>query len=204
MTLAFEKFMKQYEMTGSEKADGYSRDALTGLDNHEKETVFQLLIKELPWSVEWLFFLDPVRALDAVKKEEERLRGDPYKHVYMLQQQIVKKSGDLLYQKRMIEDYPNYIESLKPLVVDAVGNTPTNALVLEFLKQLVLVETNPSAVARASRHLLNAVKLPRSNELEEKKFSRLMDELRSDNTQAKRRAIREVEKYEQRLFIDNV
>lgn len=43
MTLAFEKFMKQYRMTGSEKADGYSSDAFVGLEESEKEVFVQLM-----------------------------------------------------------------------------------------------------------------------------------------------------------------
>jgi len=56
MTLAFEKFLGQYEMTGSDKADGYSRDVFIGLNYRERDIVFDLLAKELPWSAKWLFF----------------------------------------------------------------------------------------------------------------------------------------------------
>lgn len=201
MTLAFDTFMKQHNMTGSEKADGYSKDSFVGLESHEKETVFQLLSKELPWSVEWLFYLDPAKALVVAKKEEEKLRGDPFQHVYMLQQHIAQNTGDLLYQKRMIEDYPHYTDNLKPLVVDAISRTPVNKAVIDFFKQVILVEANPSAVARASRHVLKAVKVPRTNEIEERKFSRMVSELRSEEMHTKLRAIAEVERYQQLLSI---
>ena len=166
MTAAFEKFVRQYKMTGTEKADGYSPDVFVGLDGYEKEQVFKLLTTELPWSVEWLFRLNPEKALAVVKDEEERLRGNRYVHVYMLQQQLVKYTGDILYQRHMIEDYPNYVEDLKPHVIDAVGCTPANAAAIEFFKRVILVEANTSAVARASRNLLNAIKFPRSSEEE--------------------------------------
>jgi hypothetical protein len=194
MSLAFDKFMRQYKATGGEKADGYSRDVFLGLDEHEKEKVFKLLETELPWSTEWLFLVDPKKALATAKEKEEKLRGDPYADVYMLQEQLVKYSGDLLYQQHMIEDYPNYIDSLKPLVVDAIERTPTNEATLEFFKQVIFVEVNPSAVARASRHLLDSLKIPCESDDEERNYKRLISELRSDNVQVKRRAIAEIER----------
>ena len=196
MTIAFETFMKQYKMIGSEKADGYSQDAFTGLDDHEKETVFKLLVTELPWSVEWLFFLDPARALVVTKELEEKLRSDSYADVYMLQQKLVKYSGDLLYQKHMIEDYANYDDDSKPLVVDAIHRTPANEATIEFFKQIILTEVNASAVARASRHLLDAVRIARVTKSDEINYDRLVNELRSESTQVKMQAIAKIEKYE--------
>lgn len=195
MTLAFERFMQQYNATGSEKADGYSRDALLGLDEHERKKVFKLLETELPWSAEWLFLVDAKNAFIVAKAKEEKLRGDPYANVYMLQEQLVKYSGDLVYQQHMIEDYPNYIDSLRPLVVDSIDRTPANEATREFFKKIILVEVNSSAVARACRHLLNSLKIPRKTEEEERKYKQLMSELRSDSAQVKRRAISELKRY---------
>jgi hypothetical protein len=124
MTLAFETFMRQCRLTGREKADGYSRDAFIGLAPNEKDIVLQKLASELPWSAEWLFFVDEQKALAIAKEKEQSLRGNPYQDVFRIQQQLVKYSGDLLYQKHMIEDYPKYIDELKPLVVDAKLGTP--------------------------------------------------------------------------------
>lgn len=195
MTLAFEMFMQQYRSTGSEKADGYSRDALLGLDGDERKKVFKLLETELPWSAEWLFLVDREKASVVVREKEEELRGDPYAHVYMLQEQLVKHFGDLLYQQHIIEDYPNYIDSLRPLVVDSVGRTPANEAARDFFKQVILVEVNSSAVARASRHLLNSLAVPRKTEDEETKYKQLIAELRGDSAQVKRRAIAELERH---------
>lgn len=195
MTLAFENFMTQYKMAGREKADGYSQDAFVGLDQQEKETAFKLLVTELPWSTKWLFFLDLERALVVAKQKEKQLRGSSYQHVYKLQEQLVKYSGDLVYQQHMLEDYASYVDDLKPLVVDSVSRTPVNEATLEFFKRIILVEVNSSAVARASRHLMDAFKVPRETESEEKNYQRLMSELRNDSALSKRRAIAEVEKY---------
>lgn len=44
MTVAFDIFMREHHATGSEKADGYSRNAFIGLSPQEKEQVFRLLV----------------------------------------------------------------------------------------------------------------------------------------------------------------
>jgi hypothetical protein len=199
MTAAFNEFMRQYKMTGSEKADGYSRDAFIGLDEHEKEEVFKLLMQELPFSVEWLFFLDAEKALDVVKEEEEKLRGNAYADVYMLQKELIKYSGDLSYQNHMIEDYPGYEDSLKPRVVESVGNTPTSTAAIDFFRQVILTETNISAVAGAAFALLYALKIPRVTEVEKIKCKQLIDELRNENLQVKLKALNHLARYETSL-----
>lgn len=181
-------------MTGSEKADGYSPDVFIGLGDWEKETVFKLLTNELPWSAEWLFSLDSERALMTAKQKEKELRGRRYGNAYMLQKLIIKYSGDLMYQKHMIEDYPTYEDTLKPRVVDAIDCTPTNAETIAFFKQVILTDTNIDAVAGASIHFLDAMKIPTTTDAEKKEYNRLFDELRGDATRIKLRAIAEIEK----------
>lgn len=196
MTVAFDKFLKQYQMTGSEKADGYSRDAFEGLDEHEKEAVFKLLVQELPYSAEWLFFLDAEKAVVIAKEEEQKLRGNGYASVYMLQEELLKHTGDLLYQDHMIEDYPSYVDNLRPLVVDSIARTPANPTTVAFLKQVVLTEVNTSAVSRAARELVAAVNVPRATEADEEKYSRLIKELRSENVDAELKAFKQIAKFE--------
>ncbi len=189
MTAAFDTFMKQNQMTGSEKADGYSPDAFVGLTDQEKDIVFQLLEKELPWSAQWIFLVDPERAAAVLKAEEQRLRGDPYEDVYMIQQNLVTYTSDLLYQKHMIEDYPNYIEKKRPLVVDAVHRTPANEDTINFFKRVILVEVNSSAVARASRYLLDALGYSRATEPDKRNYDQLISNLRSDDDQLKQETL---------------
>jgi hypothetical protein len=196
MTVAFENFMKQYKMTGSEKADGYSRDAFEGLEEHEKDAVFKLLVQELPYSAEWLFFVDAEKAVVVAKEEEQKLRGNGYASAYMLQEQLLKHTDDLLYQDHMIEDYPSYVDNLKPLVVDSIGRTPANPTTVAFLKQVVLTEVNMSAVSRAARKLAAIVNVPRATEADEEKYSRLIKELRSENVDVKLKAIKQIAKFE--------
>lgn len=193
MTVAFDNFMKQYHMTGSEKADGYSADAFDDLSRGEKAIVFKLLLNELPWSARWLFLLDQDNATAIVRNKEIETRGDPYAHVYMLQQLLVDYTGDLKYQKNMMDDYFIYIERLRPMVLDALAKTPLNQQVFDFFKQVVMVEASPSALARASRHLLEMAKLPGANEEAERHRARLLKELRGGDIESKRRAILEID-----------
>jgi hypothetical protein len=193
MTAAFDKFMEQYNKTGSEKADGYSRSAFDGLSEEEKEVVFKLLESELPFSAEWLFYVNAEKAVIVVKAEEERLRGNPYEQVFLLQENMVKYTGDLAYQDHMMEDFPSYIDRLKPLVVDSIGRTPATDATNSFLKKIIMVETNTSAVARAARQFLIAKNVPNNTEEEGEKFASLMRELRNDDSQIKLHAIARVD-----------
>ena len=195
MTAAFDLFMKEHNMTGSEKADGYSEAALTGLSEPEKEIVFDLLLKELPWSTKWLFILDAQKAAPVARKEEAELRDQNGLPVYLLQQQLVKYTGDLMYQQHMIEDYTEYRDEVRPLVVDAVDRTPTNQAKIDFFKHVVLIEVSNSAVARAARHLLDAIDFPRTIDVDKAKYERLIGELRSDDGRVKAQALDEIDKY---------
>lgn len=85
MTAAYQTFLKQFHATGSEKADGYSADAFVGLDEAEKDEVFELMRSQLPWAAEWLFKLDPVRAIGMAKPLEIEMRRDSYQRTYMLE-----------------------------------------------------------------------------------------------------------------------
>jgi hypothetical protein len=161
MTSALKLFMKEYQMTGSEKADGYSVDALVGLSGKEKEIAFELLLKELPWSAKWLFVLDGQKAASVTREIEEEMRNKDGEDVYILQQQLVKYTGDLVYQQHMIEDYAKYRDKVRPLVIDAIDQTPTNQAKIDFFKHVLLIEVNSSAVTRAARHLLDTINFPR-------------------------------------------
>jgi len=111
-------------MTGSEKADGYLRDAFDGLAESERETVFRLLESELLFSVEWLFYLDSKLASEVVAKAEREYRGDGYRHVFLLQESMIRHTGQMQYQEHLLGNYSNYVGRLKPLIINAVGRTP--------------------------------------------------------------------------------
>lgn len=195
MTCAFEKFKKQHAMTGSEKADGYSPDVFVDLDDNEKEIVFDLLVRELPWSAEWLFHLDLERALPIAKALEKELQGTYNSHAYMLQPLLIKYTGDLIYQDRMIEDYASCHYSLKHQIIWALGRTPANDTTIKFFKEVILVDANPDAVASASNRLLDALNVPRSAEEDKQNYRRLISDLRSDSAETKNNAIDELEKF---------
>jgi len=196
MTAAFDEFMRQHKMTGSEKADGYSRDVFTGLDEHERGVVFELLLNELPFSAEWLFLADPKKAVSVMKELEPEYRKDAYAHTYLIQQQLVRLCGDLSYQDHMIDDYPHYTDRLKQLVVSAVGGTPQNRKTLAFYKQVIMTETNERAVAMAASELLDIFKLPRATDEDKDGIRQLAYALRSDNTDLKLKALKRIEQHE--------
>lgn len=187
MTAAYDEFIREYNMTGSEKADGYSRSVFIGLEPHEKEEVFNLLLTELPLSAKWLFFLDSEKAIPIVKEEEKMWRGDKYKRVYMLQENLVEYTGDLIYQAHMIEDYPHYVDYLKPLVIDSIGRTPASIKSISFLQQVIMTETDKDAIARATRRILAVMNISRVTDLEKKIYDNLERELRSDDADGKLR-----------------
>lgn len=199
MTDAFNEFMRQYKMTGSEKADGYSQNVFVGLEASEKEEVFRLLETELPYSAKWLFLLDSSKAVVIAKELEKKLRGNSYASVYMLQEKLVEYTADLSYQNHLIEDYPKYVDYLRPLVIDSIGRTPVNIKIVEFLKQVILTEASDDAVARAARRLLAALRIARATEDDDKKYKTLISELRNEDPQVKMRALKRISKYEDHL-----
>jgi hypothetical protein len=189
MTIAFENFLAQYHATGSEKADGYFPDAFDGLSESEKDVVFKLLETELPFSVKWLFVVDPARAYEVVSAEEARMRGDSYMETYLMQEQLVKHSGDMQYLKRMLEDYPIYIDRLKPSVVNTVGRLPVNQDAIDFFKKVILFETNGDAVFHAARQLLIALEFPRQSDDEKQQYRQLLKHLTDESFDVRSRAI---------------
>lgn len=199
MTAAFNEFLRQYNLTGREKADGYSPDVFIGLDEIEKQQVFDLLLTEISISVKWLFYLNPEKALFTIKQTEAEWRGESYRRVFSLQEEIIQHTGDLTYQEHMIEDYQNYAESLKPLAIDSLGRTPDTVKKINFLKNIILTETNEDAVFRASERLLDSLKLPRDNEKSENDYQITLDHLNSERTENKLKALSGLKYYEENL-----
>jgi hypothetical protein len=139
-----------------------------------------------------LVLVDLQRAIAVLESEEKRLRGNRYEAVYKLQEYLVRYSGNLVYQQHMIDDYSGYIENLKPLVVDAIGRTPANPATVAFFKQVILTETNTSAVSRAARRLLAAVNFQREIERDEINYKQTIRELTGDNFERKVRALAQI------------
>lgn len=189
MTLAFDIFMEEFNMTGSEKADGYSRSAFTGLSEAEREIVFDLLVSELPWQIKWLFFLDPKKAAFISRQKEAEQRGDRFAHVYMFQEQLVNQCGELVYQKHMINDYKNYVDYLKPSVLRAIVCTPTNSWTINLFKEVILVEVDKKLVVIASDYFLESTGFSRDIDENRILYNRLFSDLESEDTTRKVKAI---------------
>lgn len=156
MSLAFNDFLIEYKVTGSEKSDGYSRSVFTGLSEAEREIVFDLLVSAIPWQIKWLFFLDPKKAAVIARKKEANQRGDRFSHVYMFQEELVKQCGEFVYQKHVIDDYNNYSDYLKPSVLRAIVRTPINSPTINLFKEVILVEVDKKLVATASNYFLES------------------------------------------------
>ena len=84
---------------------------------------------------------------------------------------------------------------MRSLVVDAVDRIQTNQAKMDFFKHIVLIEVSNSAMARAARHLLDAVDFTRAIDGDKEKYERLIGDLRSDDSRAKARALDEIDKY---------
>ncbi len=196
MTRAFDTFLRQYRATGSEKADGYSRDAFIGLAEGEKVEVFDLLVKELPWAADWLFCLDGEKAMAVAQALEQGMRGGGYSGVHWLQREMVKYSGDLRYQQHMVDDYAAYADSVRPQVIDSIAGTPMNACTFHFFRQVILTETRDDAQFRACWRYLHAIQVPRVTDADEANHERWLDVLRNGDSEAKQRALAELVPFE--------
>lgn len=189
MSHAYDEFLVQYKMTGSEKADGYSHSAFTGLSAEEKEMVFDLLISELPWEIKWLFFLNPEKAAIIAREKEAEQRGDRFTHVYMFQEQLVNQCRELVYQKHMIDDYKDYVDYLKPSVLRAIIRTPMNGSSINLFKQVILMEADQKLVAIASNYFLESTGFSRDTDVDRILYSRLLSDLESKDVARKATAI---------------
>lgn len=194
MTPAFAQFTRQYHLTGREKADGYDWTAFAGLADDEKPVVFDMLEQELPWASDWFFALDPARALVVAQRIEPGLRGRSGAH--WLQQQIVRYSGDLRYQRHMMEDYPRYADRNRAQVIDSLAATPANSDTIAFFKQVVTTEAEHDAVFRAGWALLSALGVPGSTEPEQQVYHRILDGFRQPELAARLAALAQLAPYE--------
>lgn len=104
-------------------------------------------------------------------------RGRAFTPVYLLQEELIERTRDLSYQDHMLEDYPCYDESMKPRLVDSLGRTPVTKSSINFLRQIILTECNNTTVARAARHLLDALNVPNSTDAEKVAYNRLLSDL---------------------------
>jgi hypothetical protein len=61
MSIAYNKFLEQFNSSGSQKAQGYDASHFEGLTEEEQESVFSHLQQELiaPGTIGWLFHLNP-------------------------------------------------------------------------------------------------------------------------------------------------
>ncbi|MCW7536726.1 hypothetical protein OOT46_02510 [Aquabacterium sp. A7-Y] len=195
MTPAFANFLKQYNATGSEKADGYSVDHFDGMSEQEKQQAFAMLSEQAdvdPESAQWLFYLDPSKAKDACEGLVRQKKSNPYAASFILLFYLAKYTADVQYQRQMIEGYATYAELHKHLAVEYIGRTQTTPGQIEFLKAVTLTEANEKAVARAAFNLLRACAVPSSTDAEKIQFQAYLDSLKG-SFETKTRALKSLE-----------
>ena len=198
MTVAFDTFLKQYNMTGSEKADGYSSDAFEGLTQEEKVIVFDMLVEQLPWASDWLFRLDPEKALVVAKEIEPGIRA--MSGAGWLQREIVRYSGDLVYQQHMIEDYEQCGDYAKATLIACISDTPTNEETVAFLKHAMLTERDSHIAFRAGWALLSALEISTSTEAGKALDDTVRRAAHSENPADRHAALERIAMYQRSRF----
>lgn len=197
MSPGFSSFLARYHSVGSQKADGYGKTFFSGLLPHEKQQAFDMLADEAradPNAAEWLFLLDPQRAeatcLQILGEQTDRRFTAPF----ILLFQLWKHTGEGKYQQEMIDHYAEYGDAQRPLAVEYIAKTTNTAQLADFLKSVVLLDANETAVARASYHLLRLHGVPSSTDEERLKFRAYLASLKASSVQVKRTTFSELER----------
>jgi hypothetical protein len=190
---AYQQFIRQYNATGREKADGYARAHFDGMTPAEKAQAFDLLKDEVarhPSFVEWLFYVDAARAAPVALQIVQQQEVDPYYPAYLVYEQLQAHSQDLRYQQRMIDGYPRVPADYRDQAIEALGRTPPSPARRDFLRDVLLSETNPSVLAGAAYHLVVDLKLPYNTDAEKKRFRQVVAALGSEDATQRQATLR--------------
>lgn len=193
MSDAYQRFIRQYNATGREKADGYDRSHFDGMTPAEKAQAFELLKDEavnLPEVVKWLFHLDAARAAPVALQIAQSRDSDAYYPWYLIYEQLQAHSQDLRYQKQMIDGYPRVAADYRAQAVEALGRTPPSAARRDFFRDVVTNESDPSVLAGAAYHLARDLKLPQTTDQEKKRFRDILVGLSGDDPTQRRATLR--------------
>ncbi len=124
MSAAFEQFLKEYESTGREKADGYDESHFLGLSELEKQKVYDLLLKEIsvsPMVVEWMYKLFPKKTIVDCINYLSSVDLTKALWVFVVQHFLYQKTGSKAKcQSDMIDLYPPHFSMRKIILMLSV------------------------------------------------------------------------------------
>lgn len=197
MSDTFDRFLKQYHAQGREKADGYDRSHFDGLTDDEKIRAFELLAREAEGAPEtatpWLFHLDPPRAEAVTLDQIAKKKGDPYGENYVRQFELLNYTHDLAYQRAMLDDYPLYTRLNKSDALHRILRTPDTPELRRFVRDVLLRETDASAVAAAAIGFLRLHRVPKDAPQERAIHKAYGARLKNPSPQVRADAVREIE-----------
>ena len=193
MSEAWDRFDRQLQATGREKADGYSAAHFQGMTAEEKGRAFDLLRQEAridPTVAEWLFHLEPARAEAACRDLLAQEQANPHFSAFVVEHALCKHTQDLRYQQRMIDGYPRVPDDQKPRALERLGHTPASPALRAFFHDLLLAETDPELLASAAYQVLLAHELPYASEGDKTRFRDLLSRLSSPSRATREQALR--------------
>jgi hypothetical protein len=197
MTSSFDRFLRQYKAQGREKADGYAASHFNGLTDEEKDRAFELLAKEAEdvpeTATEWLFYLDPQRAQQVTLDQIAKRKADPYGKNYVRQFELLKYTRDLQYQREMLDEYPRIDAFYKADALHLIRITPETADLEAFLRDLLLTETDPAAIAAAAVGFLDIHHVPENAPSAKPQQNGYFARLKNPSPQTRADAIREIQ-----------
>jgi len=197
MTKTYQSFLRQSNAQGREKADGYDRSHFDGLDDTEREAAFIRLTEEAKYDhtcFVWLFYLDRNRAratclalLQNGELSDELCPVEAYRCLFV-------HFGDPAHQTAMIESSrlvrSAYDKPTAIVIALRAGNSPE---VRNYLKEVVLGESDAETVHTAAFEFLCLYEIPRDSDANRAIFNHFEEVLRFGSTSEKQRVLVQVE-----------
>lgn len=166
MSIAFDRFLKEYSATGREKLDGYTLVNLDGLTAVEREQAVALLKSEAPRFVgayEPLARLSPAAALEVLLLIEHDQPKSEFRAAYVLYFWLWKLTGQEGYETKFVESRRSVPASSLPAYFAYAAQMADSRHIEIMLEGAILSETDETAVGSAARTLLNKHGYSREN-----------------------------------------
>ncbi|RLU00126.1 hypothetical protein [Ketobacter sp.] len=182
MTATFDHFLKQYNSTGSQKADGYNESHFDSLNDAEKAKAFDLLEQELiaPGVTEWLMYLDQTKAIDAFKQYISSATPGTSAGTHRVYNALYKATGDQEYLDKMIENYSHYLDWEREEALWLIrNNSPKPKAANTFYRNLLEAEYDPKVKSLAADFYLRNNGYTCNSKNESKAFFELKNKLTS-------------------------